>query len=323
VTRIAVLDDYQGAASSFADWSSLPADVVFFDTHLSNEDDVATRLTDFDVVAVMRERTPFRESLLTRLPRLKLIVTAGKRNAAIDMDSAREQGIVVAGVGGGPSGSTAELTWALILAVVRHIPAEDARVRAGGWQHTVGTDLAGRTLGVLGLGRLGSQVATVGLAFGMDVIAWSANLTDERAAAVGATRVEKADLFARSDVLSVHTVLSDRTRGLIGAAEFAAMKPTAFLVNTSRGPIVDSDALLKALHDRQIAGAGLDVFDAEPLPAGHPLLQAPNTVLSPHIGFVTETTYRSWYTGMVEAISAFLAGEPVNVLNAPESGDTR
>jgi phosphoglycerate dehydrogenase-like enzyme len=271
----------------------------------------------------MRERTPFRESLLTRLPRLKLIVTAGKRNAAIDMDSAREQGIVVAGVGGGPSGSTAELTWALILAVVRHIPAEDARVRAGGWQHTVGTDLAGRTLGVLGLGRLGSQVATVGLAFGMDVIAWSANLTDERAAAVGATRVEKADLFARSDVLSVHTVLSDRTRGLIGAAEFAAMKPTAFLVNTSRGPIVDSDALLKALHDRQIAGAGLDVFDAEPLPAGHPLLQAPNTVLSPHIGFVTETTYRSWYTGMVEAISAFLAGEPVNVLNAPESGDTR
>jgi phosphoglycerate dehydrogenase-like enzyme len=284
---------------------------------------VAERLRDFDVVLAMRERTPFRQSLLFRLPQLKLIVTAGMRNASIDMDFARERGILVCGVGGGPAGATAELTWALILAAVRHIPAEDARVRTGGWQHTVGMDLDGKTLGVLGLGRLGSRVARIGLAFGMNVIAWSANLTDAAAADVGVTRVEKGELFARSDVLSVHTVLSGRTTGLVGAAEIATMKSTAYLVNTSRGPIIDLDALLKALHDGTIAGAALDVYEQEPLPAGHPLLTAPNTVLSPHIGYVTESTYRSWYTGMVDAVAAFLAGNPINTLNAPETGDNR
>ncbi len=326
MTRVAGLDDYQRVGPSYGDWSSLPdTEVVFYDDHLTDEDALVERLAEFDVVLAMRERTPFRRSLLARLPRLKLIVTAGLRNASIDMAAARELGITVCGAGNGATGSTAELTWALILGLLRHIPAEDARMRAGGWQHTIGLDLAGRTLGVLGLGRLGTRVAKVGLAFDMQVIAWSANLTAEQAAAVGVTRVEKDELFARSDVLSVHTVLSKRTRGLIGATELAMMKPTAYLVNTSRGPIIDGDALLKALHEGSIAGAALDVYDEEPLPPGHPLLTAPNTILSPHIGFVTDATYRGWYEGMVECIAAFLAGSPVRVLNAPatESGDDR
>lgn len=314
MTRIAVLDDYQKFASTAADWDSLPGEVAFFSDHLSDADALVQRLREFDVIALMRERTPFPRALIERLPQLRLIVTAGMRNASIDIAAAAEHGITVCGTDGGSGLATAELTWGLILDLLRNISAEDAATRAGRWQSTVGVELKGQTLGLLGLGRLGSAVATVGRAFGMDVIAWSQHLTNERAAAVGVTRVDRAELFAASDVLSVHVVLSDRTRGLIGAAELAAMKPTAYLVNTSRGPIVDEAALVDALHSGQIAGAGLDVFDQEPLPAGHPLLTAPRTVITPHIGFVTRQTYREWYPAMVEDITAFLAGSPIRVL---------
>jgi phosphoglycerate dehydrogenase-like enzyme len=315
MATVAVLDDYQGAAPELADWSALPDDttVTFFTDHLEDEDALVDRLQSYDVLVVMRERTPLRRSLISRLPRLRLVVTTGMRNASIDLDAAREHGVVVCGTPGGTPG-TVELAWALILAVVRHLPAEDARVRAGGWQHTLGTDLGGSTLGLLGLGRLGRAMVPVARAFGMDVIAWSQNLTDAAAAEAGAVRVEKDELFARSDVLSVHLVLSDRTRGLVGPAELALMKPTAFLVNTSRGPIVDESALVTALHSDTIAGAGLDVYDVEPLPAGHRLLSAPNTVLTPHIGFVTRGTYATWYPEAVKAVAAYLAGTPVNVL---------
>jgi phosphoglycerate dehydrogenase-like enzyme len=226
----------------------------------------------------------------------------------------------VCGTEGGATFATAELTWGLVLDLIRHISVEDAAVRAGRWQSTLGTDLAGQTLGVLGLGRLGRAVATVGLAFGMDVIAWSQNLTVEAAAKVGVTRVDKAELLAAADILSIHVVLSDRTRGLIGAPELAAMKPTSYVVNTSRGPIVEEQALIAALHSGQIAGAALDVYDREPLPAGHPLLTAPNTVLTPHIGFVTEQTYREWYQAMVEDIGAFLEGSPIRIISPPSRG---
>ncbi|REF35988.1 D-2-hydroxyacid dehydrogenase family protein [Thermasporomyces composti] len=314
-TRVAVLDDYQAVAESYADWGGLPdTEVRFFHDHLDDEDALVDRLVGFDVLVLMRERTPLRRSLLARLPKLRLAVTTGMRNASIDLEAAREYGVVVCGTQGSAAATT-ELAWALILSLVRHIPAEDAAIRAGGWQHTVGTDLAGATLGLLGLGRLGRAMVPVARAFGMDVIAWSQNLTDQAAAEAGATRVDKDELFARSDVLSIHLVLSDRTRGLVGARELALMKPTAYLVNTSRGPIVDEQALLTALREGRIAGAGLDVFDREPLPTDHPLRQAPRTVLTPHIGFVTHRTYAQWYVGAVEAIAAFLAGRPINVLN--------
>ncbi|HVX42663.1 MAG TPA: D-2-hydroxyacid dehydrogenase family protein [Mycobacteriales bacterium] len=315
MSRIAVLDDYQQFASTAADWSAVPGEVVFFSDHLTDADALVARLRNFDVIVLMRERTPVPRSLIERLPELRLIVTAGMRNASVDMVAAAERGVTVCGTDSGGGPATAELTWGLILDLLRNITAEDAATRAGRWQTTVGLELQGQTLGLLGLGRLGSAVAKVGRAFGMDVIAWSQNLTGDRAEAVGVTRVERAELLAASDVLSVHVVLSDRTRGLIGAAELAAMKPTAYLVNTSRGPIVDEAALVDALHSGQIAGAGLDVFDQEPLPAGHPLLTAPHTVLTPHIGFVTEQTYREWYPAMVEGIAAFLAGTPIRVLN--------
>jgi phosphoglycerate dehydrogenase-like enzyme len=315
VTRVAVLDDYQDVAESLADWASLPdgTEVVFFSYHLTDVDALVERLAEFDVVVLMRERTAFPRSLIARLPRLKLIVTAAMRNVAIDVDAARDHGVVVSGTEGS-GGATLDLTWGLILALLRHLPAEDAALRAGRWQTTLGVDLAGKTLGLLGLGRLGSGVARVGRAFGMEVIAWSEHLTAERAAEVGATRVERDELFSAADILSIHVVLSDRTRGLVGAKELAAMKPTAYLINTSRGPIVDETALIDALHARQIAGAGLDVYDVEPLPMTHPLRSAPHTVLTPHIGFVTRETYRQWYGGAVEDIAAFLSGKPIRVL---------
>jgi phosphoglycerate dehydrogenase-like enzyme len=314
MTRIAVLDDYQGVAGRMADWASLPgAEVVFFADHLTGDDAVAARLADFDVVVAMRERTPLRRSLLVRLPRLRLLVTTGMRNAAIDVAAASELGITVCGTAGSGT-STPELTWALTLAAVRHVPAEDASIRAGGWQRTVGTDLAGATLGVLGLGRIGSRVAAVGRAFGMDVIAWSQNLTATAAEAAGATRVEREELFRRSDVLTIHLVLSDRTRGLVGAAELAAMKPTAYLVNTSRGPIVDEAALAAHLRAGRIAGAALDVYGEEPLPRDDPVRSLPNTVLTPHLGYVTEATYRTFFREAVEDIAAWLGGSPVRVL---------
>lgn len=313
--RIAVLDDYQRVALSLAEWDSLPAEVVAFHDHLADLGALAERLRPFDVLVAMRERTPFPRELLERLPRLRLLVTTGARNASIDVAAAKARGVTVCGTSGS-GGSTPELAWALILALVRGIPREDAAIRAGGWQVGLGSLLEGKTLGLLGLGRIGSQVGRVGAAFGMELVAWSQNLTAERARAHGAALVGRDELFARADVLTVHLVLSERTRGLVGARELALMKPAAYLVNTSRGPIVDEAALVAALESGRIAGAGLDVFDVEPLPADHPFRRLPNTVVTPHIGYVTEDTYRGFYRDAVEDIAAFLHGEPVRVLNA-------
>ena len=317
MTRVAVLDDYQSVALDMADWTSLPGEVSVdvFSDHLSGEDDVASRLAPYDIVVAMRERTPFQRSLLERLPDLRLLVTTGMRNASIDVAAANDNGITVCGTDGVPY-PTAELTWGLILALFRKIPTEDQATRQGHWQVTMGEGLHGKTLGLIGLGRLGSQVATVGSAFGMKLLAWSQNLTAERASEYGATLVTKNELLSQSDVVTIHLVLSGRTRGLIGATELALMKSSAYLVNTSRGPIVDESALLEALSRGAIAGAGLDVFDIEPLPLDHPLRSLPNTVLTPHMGYVTSETYRVFYGDAIEDISAFLAASPVRVITA-------
>ncbi|RRO18327.1 D-2-hydroxyacid dehydrogenase family protein [Saccharopolyspora rhizosphaerae] len=313
--RIAVLDDYQDVARSYADWGSL--DVEVFTEHIADVDELVARLEPFEVIAAMRERTPFPREVLTRLPNLRLLVTTGMRNASIDLDAAREQGVVVSGTGSGKVwAATAELAWGLIIALLRDIPGQDRQIRTGGWQTGIGVELGGKTLGVLGLGRLGSQVAAVGRAFGMDVIAWSANLTDERAAEVGARLVAQEELFAQSDVVSIHLVLSKRTRGLVGASELALMKPTAYLVNTSRGSIVDEAALRSALHEGRIAGAGIDVYGTEPLPADDPWRTTPRTVLTPHIGYVTDDTYEAFFPEIVENIKTFAEGSPIRVLNA-------
>jgi phosphoglycerate dehydrogenase-like enzyme len=312
--RVAILDDYQGVALSLADWGSLGAAVESFRDHVADDDAVVERLEGFDVVVAMRERTPFDRARLERLPALRLLVTTGMANASIDLEAARSRGVVVCGTAGS-SAPTVELTWALILAVARRVCAEDARIRAGGWQQELGFELSGRTLGVVGLGRLGSAVAAIGQAFGMSVIAWSQNLDPERAASLGVSAVEKLELFARADVVTVHVRLSERTRGLVGAPELAAMRRSAVLVNTSRGPVVDTAALLAALEARTIAGAGLDVFDVEPLPPGDPLRTAPNTVLTPHIGYVSRGSYEIYYREAVEDIAAWARGEPVRVLN--------
>ncbi len=313
--RIAVLDDYQGVSGDYADWSSLPepAEVTPFRDHLDDEDALVTRLAPFDVVVAMRERTPFPRSLLERLPNLRLLVTTGAKNASIDVAAAVGRGIAVCGTGAHPSG-TAELTWALILAAARHVPVEVAGVRDGGWQTTVGTDLAGRRLGIIGLGRLGTRVARIGRAFEMDVVAWSQNLTDERAAEAGVRRVGKEELLRTADVVTIHLQLSDRTRGLVGAAELALMKPTAILVNTSRGPIVDEEALVRALTDGRIAGAGIDVYDREPLPADSPLRRVPRAVTTPHLGYVTQATYEVFFRDAAEDVAAWLRGAPVRQL---------
>jgi phosphoglycerate dehydrogenase-like enzyme len=312
MTRVAVLDDYQGVALGCADWSELEVEV--FPDHLPDDDAVVERLAPFDVVVAMRERTPFPRARLERLPNLRLLVTTGMRNAAIDLDAARDHGVLVCGTGSlGPP--TAELAWALILAVTRHVAEEHAAMRAGGWQHTIGPELAGHRLGIVGLGRLGARMAAIARAFEMEVVAWSQNLTAERAAEAGAALVSKEELFSAADVVTIHLVLSDRTRGLVGAPELARMKPNAYLVNTSRGPIVDEAALLDALHAGRIAGAALDVYATEPLPADHPLRRAPNTVLTPHIGYVTTGTYEVFYGDAVEDIARWLAGDPVRVLN--------
>jgi phosphoglycerate dehydrogenase-like enzyme len=316
VRKIALLDDYQHAAMGMADWASLPADVqvVTFSDHLDDETKLADRLADFEIVMLMRERTPFLASLFPLLPNLKLLVTAGMRNASVDLDAATKAGVVVCGTGGQPH-ATAELTWGLILALMRKIPHEDRATREGHWQLGVGLGLAPRTLGVIGLGRLGAQVAKVGLAFNMKVLAWSQNLTQERADEVGVTLVSKDELLAQSDVISIHLVLSERTRHLLGASELAAMKPSAYLVNTSRGPIVDEDALVDALRADTIAGAGLDVFEVEPLPLEHPFRQLENTVITPHIGYVTTETYETFYGEALEDIQAWLKGAPIRIIN--------
>ena len=315
MVRVAVLDDYQGVALDMADWGSLPADaeVRVFSDHLDDVEAVAERLREFEVVVAMRERTPFPRELLERLPRLELLVTTGSRNAAIDVEAARELGAIVCGTGS-LGYATAELTWGLILALARQIPREDRAVREGGWQVSLGRGLRGRTLGVLGLGNLGTRVAAIGAAFGMEIAAWSSNLTAERAREAGASLAAKDELLARSDVVTIHLKLSERTRGLIGAPELEAMRPTAYLVNTSRGPIVDEDALVAALESGTIAGAGLDTFDREPLPPDHPLRRLPNTVLTPHMGYVIEEGYRGYYGDAVEDIAAFLAGSPIRVI---------
>ena len=315
MARVAILDDYQNVARRMADWASLPAgtEVVVFADHLSGTDAVAKRLADFDAVVAMRERTPFPRALLERLPKLKLLVTTGMRNASIDVAAAIERGITVCGTAGLPY-PTAELTWGLILGLFRRIPSEDRATREGRWQVSCGLGLNGKTLGVIGLGGLGSRVAKIGRAFEMDVIAWSQNLTAARATEAGATLVTKDELLARSDVVSVHLVLGDRTRGLLGARELARMKPTAYLVNTSRGPIVDENALVDAVRKGTIAGAGLDVYDEEPLPLDHPLRNLPNTVITPHLGYVTEEGYKIFYGHALEDVKGWLAGQPMRVL---------
>jgi phosphoglycerate dehydrogenase-like enzyme len=314
--RVAILDDYQGVALAMADWQSLhpQATIEAFADHLDDLDAVARRLHAFECVVAMRERTPFPRALFAKLPNLRLLITAGMRNAAIDLTAATERKVQVSGTDMLPY-PTAELSWGLILALFRHIPQEDRATRAGHWQTTLGIGLKGKTLGLLGLGRLGSQVARVGQAFGMEVIAWSQNLTAERAAAAGAALVTKEELFARADVVSIHLVLSPRSRGLVGAAELGRMKRTAFLVNTSRGPIVDEAALLASLREQRIAGAGLDVFEPEPLPRDHPLLRLDTVVITPHLGYVTEEGYRLAYGHAVENIRAFLEGKVLRAMN--------
>ncbi|MFE1790510.1 D-2-hydroxyacid dehydrogenase family protein [Streptomyces sp. NPDC059525] len=316
--RCAVLDDFQGAATTLADWSPVTArgvEVVSYPDHLADEDALAARLAGYDILVTLRERVPFPASLLERLPRLKLLVASGMRNSVIDYAAAGRAGVTVCGTA---SSSTppVELTWALLLGLARGIVTENTALREGGpWQQTVGADLHGRRLGLLGLGKTGSRVARIGLAFGMEVTAWSQNLTKERAEAEGATLApSKEALLAGSDFVSVHLALGERTRGLIGAAELALMRPTAYLVNTSRSAIVDQEALLEALRDGRIAGAGLDVFDTEPLPAGHPLRTAPNLLATPHLGYVTRANYATYYGEAVEDVLAFLDGAPVRVL---------
>ena len=309
---IIVLDDYQGVALRMADWSRLQAQgrVEVVDEHLADPDELVHRLAANDVVVLMRERTALPAGLIDRLPRLKLIVTTGRRNPVIDLDAARRRGIVVCNTTS-PSGSTVEHTWALLLGLCRHLVEEAGNVREGRWQTTLGRDLAGHTLGVLGLGRIGTEVAKVAHAFGMDVIAWSRSLTAERAAGVGVEAASCADVLARADIVSIHLVLNDDTRGLVGARELALMRPGALLVNTSRGPIVDRAALLGALESGHLGGAAVDVFDEEPLPADDPLRRAPRLLATPHIGYVTERVYRVFYGEAVEDVEAFLAGSPV------------
>ncbi len=316
-TRIAILDDYQDVASGLADWASLGPSVetIAFHDHVGDPCRLAARLADFDVAVLMRERTPFDAATLGQLPNLKLLATFGMANAAIDLAVARARGVVVCGTEPNHPNGTPALTWALILAAMRDLPAQVASVRAGGWQLGLGRDTAGAVLGVLGLGKIGQVVAKVGLAFGMRVIAWSQNLTDDTAAAHGVTRVDKDALFAEADVLTLHLRLSARTRHIVGARELALMKPSALLVNTSRGPLVDEAALVLALQANAIGGAALDVYDAEPLPATHPFRFLPNVVATPHIGYVTRHTYADAYPQIVENIRAWRAGAPLRVLN--------
>ncbi|MEU1933772.1 D-2-hydroxyacid dehydrogenase family protein [Streptomyces coeruleorubidus] len=315
--RCAVLDDFQRVATEVADWSPVAdeVEVVSFDTHMDGEDALAAALADFDIVVTLRERVPFPGSLIARLPRLKLIVASGLRNSVIDYAAAEEHGVTVCGT---TSSSTppVELTWALLLGLARGLVEESNALRSGGpWQSTVGADLSGSRLGLLGLGKIGSRVARVGLAFGMHVSAWSQNLTKERTDEIGVELApSREDLLAGSDFVSIHLALSDRTRGLLGPAELALLKPTAYLINTSRAAIVDQEALLAALHEGRIAGAGVDVFDIEPLPADHPMRTAPRLLATPHLGYVSQANYATYYGQAVENIRAFLSGAPVRRL---------
>jgi phosphoglycerate dehydrogenase-like enzyme len=315
MARIALIDDYQSVALEIADWASLGSDhsVEVFHDHLDDETALAERLQPFEIVMALRERTPFTRSLIERLPNLGLIATAGMRNAAIDLDAARDHGVVVSGTPGLPY-ATAELTWGLLLCLARQITHEHNATRDGSWQETLGFEVNGMTLGVIGLGKLGGHVANIAQAFKMNVIAWSQNMTEERAAEYGATLVSKETLLEQSDFISIHLVLSERTRDLIGSDDLARMKSTAYVINTSRGPIINEAALIDALSNGTIAGAGLDTFDVEPLPADHPFRKLSNVVVSPHMGYVTRQTYEVFYGETLNNIKAFLAGEPIRVL---------
>ena len=305
--KVAILDDYQNAALGMADWSSVAgrAEIAVFNDHVADPEALIERLTPFDVICVMRERTPLSREIIERLPQLKLIASTARRNASIDMAAAEERGIRVTGTGY-RSTPTVEMTWALILASARHIVRESNSVRRGGWQTSIGRELSGTTLGVLGLGNIGAQVARIGLAFGMKVIAWSQNMTAEIAEAAGATLVAKGELFREADVVTIHLVLSARTQGLVGAAQLALMKPTSWLINTSRGPIVDEGALIRSLESRAIAGAAIDVFSIEPLPVDHPFRRLDNVLATPHIGYVAEDLYRTFYGDTAAAVAAWL-----------------
>lgn len=313
--RLAILDDYEKVALELAPWGNLGPDIKIdvYNDRLVKKDALVNRLLPYDILVIMRERTPFPQRLIERLSNLKLLVTTGRLNRAIDLAACHKNGVVVCGTESSKN-APAELAWGLILALARRIPQQDRSVRQGIWGDGIGTGLEGKVLGILGLGKLGTQVARVGLAFGMQIIAWSRNLTQEKAAAVGAVRVEKDELFTRSDVISIHLVLSDRTRGLIGAHEIGLMKPSAYIVNTSRGPIVQEAVLIEALRKGRIAGAGLDVFDDEPLPPDHPYVSLPNTVLTPHIGYVTKESFRIYFNQALEDVAAWLTDKPVRVI---------
>ncbi len=314
--RCAILDDYQNVVQKIANWSTIRGDVdiKIFNEHLGGPANVIAALKDFAIVVAMRERTGFPRQVIEALPNLKLLITTGMRNASIDTEAAKARGVAVCGTGsfGSP---TSGIAVGLMLELTRHIGYENARLHAGAaWQTTIGPDLEGMTLGVLGLGRLGTRTANIAKAFAMKVIAWSQNLTAEKCRQAGVGYVSKEDLFRQSDFITIHVVLSQRTRGLVGAQELGLMKPSGYLINTSRGPIVDAAALLAALREKRIAGAGLDVFDVEPLPPDHPLRRLDNVVLTPHLGYVSEQNYRHYFAGVVEDIRAFLDGKPVRVL---------
>ena len=314
--RCAILDDYQNVALKIGDWSKLKGDVDFkaFNAHLDGPDKVVAALKDYAIVVAMRERTAFPKQVIDALPNLKLLITTGARNASIDTEAAKARGVTVCGTGsfGSP---TSGIAIGLMLELTRHIGYENARLHAGAsWQTTIGPDLEGMTLGVLGLGKLGTRTANIAKAFGMKVIAWSQNLTPEKCAEAGVGYVSKEDLFRQSDFITIHVVLSPRSRGLVGAKELGLMKPSAFIINTSRGPIIDEAALLTALREKKIAGAGLDVFDIEPLPIDHPLRKMDNVVLTPHLGYVSEQNYKYYFAGVVEDIRGFLDGKPVRAM---------
>ena len=314
--RIAILDDYQNISQSITDWSPLDGkcEITVFDKSIGDGDAVADTLASFDAVVCMRERTKLPASVVERLGAVKLIVTTGMRNASIDSHAARAKGITLCGARG-LGAPAAELTWALIMGLMKNIAPDDRSMRDGEWQPNIGRTLGGKTLAMLGLGNLGARVAKYAQAFAMDVIAWSQNLTDERCDEIGVRRVGLDEALSAGDIVCIKLVLSDRTRGLIGAAELAQMKPSAFLVNTSRGPIVDEAALIAALGNRTIAGAGIDVYDEEPLPADHPFRSLDNVLLSPHTGYVTQENLAAMYANVVHAIAAFLDGDPIDVLN--------
>ncbi len=315
--KVAILDDYQNVVLKVADWSKLrgKADITVFNDHIDGVDAVAKRLAPFEIISCMRERTPFKRDLLKKLPNLKLLITTGARNASIDVAAANECGVTVCHTSNPASSpQMVQFTWGLLLALLRHLPQEERNMREGRWQTTIGHTIHDKTLGLMGLGKIGAGVAKVAQAFGMHCIAWSQNMTAAKAESAGCRFVSKDELMSTADILSVHLVLSDRSRGIIGARELGLMKPTAYLVNTSRGPLVDEDALLKVLQAKKIAGAGLDVYGHEPLPADHPLRKLDNVVLTPHIGYVTAETYKIYFNDTIEDILAFLDGKPIRVM---------